>query len=1001
MQMPHHFDLAPDDWAVLRRLLDEALDMPAEARPAWFDALGPEHAAFKPRLHALLSHADEPRFEQLLQTLPKIDTSAFAGPAPPHEEADSQPERHVGPYRLLRQIGEGGMAAVWLAERTDVLQGRQVALKLPHVSLHRSAWAERLVREREILATLNHPNIARLYDAGITADGQPYLALEYVEGQRIDMHCRERKLGLRERLQLFLQVTRAVAHAHARLVVHRDLKPSNILIGADGQARLLDFGIAKLLEQGLAQETALTLETGRALTPDYAAPEQIRGEPIGTAADIYSLGVVLFELVTGERPYKLPRDSRAALEEAILQAEPPRPSSVVADARQRRQLRGDLDTIVQKALKKDVGQRYVTVDALAEDITRYLADEPVHARPDSRGYVLRKFITRHKIGAAASAAVLSAVLAGAAAALWQARVARAEQQRAEQVKDFIASIFREADPYTKIGKVQSARDLLLNSRVGIEREFSNRPALQVELLTVVGDSLKNLGDLPAAESTLQQAIEVAQRTFDDADARSVEPRVVLAETHGAQGRTDVLGRELAELLPLARQAAISHPHLLVRVLENQAHFHFYQGNFEAMGDSARQALELARRRLGEHHPQTLKATSVLAESFVFRGQPVDAMLEHAQGALRLALAAHADRADHPDVLRMRDVYGRALAVVGRFHEAIEQLELAHAGRRRILGTDVVATGLSANNVAPYLRRVGDIKSSLAYSDEALATMGRHLDAESVDLAFALTTRGVTLISARRPLEALSDLQRAEKILLRRFGATHWETLTVRYNAAIALAQLGRIEDAVAALSIGRDPSVKPQSPMWMRHVEGTVARLGGQHSDAIASQSAALELIKPGPKADWDRMRVLMELGLAQLGDEKRDAARESLTKARELAAALRAKPHPAYAETLTALARLDIGQHQHARAIGWLQEADAFWRDFDAGHRGAGEAALWLSRGHAALGQQAAANAAQARAARILGPRTPPARSVSTAERRAPADAPGRPAPQRTPEKL
>ena len=216
---------------------------------------------------------------------------------------------------------------------------------------------------------------------------------------------------------------------------------------------------------------------------------------------------------------------------------------------------------------------------------------------------------------------------------------------------------------------------------------------------------------------------------------------------------------------------------------------------------------------------------------------------------------------------------------------------------------------------------------------------------------------------------MRDLERAQRILLQRFGATHWETLTVRYNAALALAQLGRLDDAEAALSIGRDPAVKPEAPMWMRHVEGTVARLAGRHAAAIALQSAALELIKSGPKADWDRMRVLMELGLAQLEEGRHDAARESLTKAHEHFSALRAKPHPAYAETLAALARLDMAQRRHDRAIGLLQEADAFWRGFDADNRAAGEAALWLARCHAALGQQAEAGAAKARAARILGP--------------------------------
>jgi serine/threonine-protein kinase len=792
-----------------------------------------------------------------------------------------------------------------------------------------------------------------------------------------------------------------VAHAHARLVVHRDLKPSNILVGTDGQARLLDFGIAKLLEQGVAEETALTRETGRALTPDYAAPEQIRGEPIGTAADIYSLGVLLFELLTGERPYRLTRDSRAALEEAILQAEPPRPSTLAADHRLRRQLRGDLDTIVLKALKKDATQRYVTVDAMAEDILRHLADEPVHARPDSRGYVLRKFIARHRMGVAASTAVLLAVLGGAAAALWQAQLARAEQQRAEQVKDFIAGIFRNADPYTRIGKVQSARDLLLNSKAGVEREFRDRPVLQVELLSVVGDSLKNLGDLSAAETTLQQAVALAQRTFGAADARAVEARVLLAETHGVQGRTEQLRQELPQLLPLARQTAGAHPQLLVRALGTQADLHFYQGDFEAMGESAREAFELARQRLGEHHPETIRASSTLAESFVMRGQPVDRMLEHSRAALRRALAAHGERAEHPHVLRARDVHGRALAVAGHFHEAIEQLALAHAGRRSILGSDVVATGLSANNIAPYLRRIGDFTSALAYSDQALETLSGHLDADSVDLAMARVTRGVTLVGARRPREALHDLEQAERTLLRHFGATHWETLTVRYNAALAHAQLGRHDEAASALSIGRNPSVQVQSPMWMRHVEGTVARLAGQHAAAVSLQSAALQLIRPGPKADWDRLRVLMELGLAQADDGQHEAARTSLTRARETFAALGAKPHPAHAETLLALARIEITQQRPARALGLLQEADAFWRGFDPEHRGAAEVARWLARCHAALGQHAAANAEEARAVRILDRSARAARAALASAPAARAEPLRRAALQRTPEKL
>ncbi len=260
----------------------------------------------------------------------------------------------VGPYRLLREIGTGGMGAVWLAERADGMLKRRVALKLPRLAWDIPGLAGRMERERDILAELEHQNIARLYDAGVDAQGRPYLAMEYVEGRPLDVYCREHGLGVQERLGLFLQVARAVAHAHARLVVHRDLKPTNILVTSDGSVRLLDFGIAKLLEGEVGRESAneslLTQLGGRALTPDYASPEQIRGQAITVAVDIYSLGVVLYELLTGERPYKVA--SAAMLEDAVVRLEAPLASSVAHDKARARELRGDLDTIVAKALKK-------------------------------------------------------------------------------------------------------------------------------------------------------------------------------------------------------------------------------------------------------------------------------------------------------------------------------------------------------------------------------------------------------------------------------------------------------------------------------------------------------------------------------------------------------------------------------------------------------------------------------------------------------------------------
>ena len=296
-------------WPRLSRLLDEALDLSPDARARWLATLGPEDEALKPRLLALLDHAPSVQAADFLGTIPTMEIGASDGA----EEASDTAGTTVGPYRLLRQLGEGGMGTVWLAERSDGLLKRPVALKLPKDARRRAGLAERIARERDILAALTHPNIARLYDAGSTADGQPYLALELVEGVAVNEYVERERLEVPARLRVFLQIARAVSYAHANLVVHRDLKPSNILVTRDGQVKLLDFGIAKLLDDNGGGNTPLTELSGRPLTPEYASPEQVTGEPLTVAADVYSLGVVLYELLAGVRPHRPGRPSRAAL----------------------------------------------------------------------------------------------------------------------------------------------------------------------------------------------------------------------------------------------------------------------------------------------------------------------------------------------------------------------------------------------------------------------------------------------------------------------------------------------------------------------------------------------------------------------------------------------------------------------------------------------------------------------------------------------------------------
>src|SRR5215831_938828 len=410
----------PSDWPRLSALLDQVLEVRSEDQHAWFVKLSSEDRTLSGTLRALLEQRAQVETRDVLDTPPDFASALLA------ESARRQSGTHeltsnatVGSYRLQHQLGAGGMGAVWLAERVDGKLKRQVALKFPYAGPFQRQLADRIVRERDILASLEHPNIARLYDADITTSGSPFLVLEYVDGIAINEYCDRMQLGIRERLVLFLQVLNAVQYAHACLVIHRDIKPSNILITSDGVAHLLDFGVAKLMPEGLAKETALTSLTGRALTPDYASPEQITGGAVTTASDVYSLGVVLYELLTGTRPYRLKRESRAALEDAIAEADAIVPSRAVEGAtssaakKRAAQLRGDLDAILLKALRKDSAARYPTVAAFREDIERHLDGRPVLVQGVSTSYRLKKFLRRYWIPVLASAVVVLSLAVGA------------------------------------------------------------------------------------------------------------------------------------------------------------------------------------------------------------------------------------------------------------------------------------------------------------------------------------------------------------------------------------------------------------------------------------------------------------------------------------------------------------------------------------------------------------------------------------------------------------
>lgn len=512
--------LSPEQIETLSKLLDVALDLEPSQREAWIASLSTEEQALAEPLREMLANDDKLAADRRFDQLPHMSQG---------EEVAAKGDT-VGPYRLLFEIGRGGMGSVWLAQRADGNFKRQVALKLP-----RLAWgaglAERMAREREIGALLEHPAIGRMYDAGVDGRGRPYLAFEYIDGQPIDAWCESQALNPRQRLALFVQVIKAVAYAHGRLVVHRDLKPSNVMVTPDGQVHLLDFGIAKLLQDANQADANLTQEQGRVLTPHYASPEQIAGEPITVASDVYSLGVLLYELLTGELPLAPRRETLGAIEDAILEGHIAPASTRVKDKAKARALRGEIDAILAKAMQRDSKRRYGTAEAMAQDIERHLQGETVSAKPDTLGYRLHKAIRRHWVGVSAVTAVLIAVLSGSAVALVQAQRAARASERERVVKEFVADVFRinsHVNPANAAMRPASPVSLLEGGAQLIQQRFAGQPDMQAELFGVVGGLFSDMGAYKLAADYSMHRIEAMNLSHAD-NVEQAKALLILAQ----------------------------------------------------------------------------------------------------------------------------------------------------------------------------------------------------------------------------------------------------------------------------------------------------------------------------------------------------------------------------------------------------------------------------------------------------------------------------------------
>jgi len=819
-----------------RRLLDllgDALDQPADSRQSWLDALSGNDADFRADLTRLLAHQDANTLRGQVDAGAAGMAQAMAGDGDA-EEAHLAGDT-VGRFRLERPLGAGGMGVVWRAQAIEDPSRPPVAIKLPATRGNARVAAERLAREGAILAALNHPNIARLVEVGTTGGGAPFIALEFVDGVPLPVYCDERKLPTEDRLALFVKVLDAVAYAHATLVLHRDLKPANVFVNTGGEVKLLDFGIAKLLDQsGSANETALTRLAGRALTPDYASPEQIAGTPLTVASDVYSLGVMLFELLTGERPYRLKRGSAAELEEAILNADTSRPSTVIGEpfahrngdtvSRLRRKLTGDLDTIVLKALKKAPGERYATVAALREDVKRFLDGRPVLATPDRLSYRVRKFVIRNRLIVGAAASVFLALVAGLAVALWQAnaareqaRVAREEAARAEQVKEFLLSMFEKGSrnqPDAAAARKMTVVDLLSGAGDSLRGRFADQPRLKSELLTTTAGILWDLDRFDDALKLFREADKIAETEPGiplERRAQILRGRSQIAASIGAVDEALAAHRRMHALLKPE-----NNPTELMKLVVNAAVLGNGVGDSKETESQLKEALRIAESGYRDRPEYFMVLNELGAHYSLFSDWPKAA---HFYGRAVEAYAASGSKS-FQDYAQAKAMRAYAMGFSGELRASIPVFEEAIRDLRERYGPGFVRTRLYEAMYAYALGRHGrtaDASRTFAKLAPPLAP-GKSPDFAPLMALVQEASIYVEMGDTRAALAALSRYPAQSDALSRIDSvsamshyineAVAWEMQGERAKADALLDKIARINDGKSAEVIGTNPEYR-------------------------------------------------------------------------------------------------------------------------------------------------------------------------------------------------
>jgi len=846
----------PELWRRVREVFDRVVDLAPEDRCAALDALCGDDDDLRREVESLVWQSDDAE-----TGIPRvIEVAAREVVGEPATEPTEAPKR-IGPYRILELLGRGGMGSVYLAEREESSFNHRVALKILRSGLNDTEMEARFKSERQILADLRHPNIARLIDGGTTDDGAPYLAMEYIEGNRIDRWCDENRLDIDARLEVSRIVCSAVQAAHRNLVVHRDLKPANILVTHDGHPKLLDFGIAKLLGPSTHAHTmAVTGTLDRLLTPAFASPEQVTGGPVTTASDVYSLGVVLYELLVGTGPHVFKNSSALEVQRVVCLEDPDRPSVAVrrragtpagdeiaanraiTPDRLARRLVGDLDTIVMTALRKEPERRYPSVEALAEDLRRYLAGLPIKARPDTLSYRAGKFIRRHSGSVVAVAVGVVAVLAFGIQSTVNARLAvqerdraqaaeeraRVEAQTAERVSSFLVDLFRVADPAESRGEEMSVRQLLDLGAARLDDQLEDEPATRAKLLEAVGEVYRNLGEYERAAELLTESVSVLRRETPDSPE-------------------------------------------LAATLNELARVRFDLGSVDEARRLSEEALETVRRSLDGDHPQIAAILNTLGWLAFEETRLEDAERLHRE-ALEMRTRLFGD--EHVDVAESLFQLGTVALELERFDEATELYERGYEIRRRVLGDDHPLTISSVGSLLAALEARHENERGIELIDEVMPTAVRVLGHDHPEIAYLEVMLGRQYRFLGRAAEAETAFEEAARIERLARGPDHPYVGYAEIQLGTMRAGAGRLDEAETsyrdALRIYR--KAYPEGDRNVANVLGKLAKLelqrgNGDEALALARESRALfGRFFPDDHTELLAGDILIGLSLAEAG---------------------------------------------------------------------------------------------------------------------------------------